>query len=638
MALTEVEASRELRTIRGMPYGIARTAAAEAIARRIEAEGPKSKLAEALLDLVEAYTFFADAAKSFVVFARLLRLWDESPESFDEADQRNLHWEFKWVAGDLPDYPEITAAQAEAFLTDMERRFDLAGHGKSSVAMSRFRWAWHAGSGDAEAARLAWVTCPRDEFDDCMPCTVGQQVDYLTEAGRSAEAIRVGETRQGSCNLEPTRTLHALSLAYLNAGRPADGVVTYRQALAALDPSDSDYAPARGQGFEFLARGGQVERALRHLRDDHPQLLVKASTPLFRLRFLLGVLAGLSANLDRADLPTGLRNVPAPTIADLHSWVHAEVSALARQFDARGGTDYYARLLARSLAATRTPDVLDFGAPVAPEAEPAAAAVVAAGRPGADGSAEPTKTAEELADAGEHHLAARAYESAAEQAQAAGLLEDAGLAWAEAAHCAELAGDDDGAHTGYANAVPRLQAAGTGDELLAQVVSAWAPVASRMADTAGVLDLLAAIIDRLAEPDIDGLSEELAASRQRTAARLRASMRDTFARTVGATAAESRVPGRDLPAAIREATRAGEEFAGLSMIADAAHAFWIAGRLQREARDIDGALWSLESAYEGFTAARLNQPRIEAAGEFIELLREAGQPDRADQVVASLTD
>jgi hypothetical protein len=127
MAPLDAEVRRELREIRAMPYGSARTAAAEVIVRRIDAEGPQERLAEALLDLVEAYSFTGQGHRSFVAFARLLRLWDSQPEVFDESDEHNLFWEFKWVAGDLPDFPEITREQAVAFLADMRRLFDLAG-------------------------------------------------------------------------------------------------------------------------------------------------------------------------------------------------------------------------------------------------------------------------------------------------------------------------------------------------------------------------------------------------------------------------------------------------------------------------------------------------------------------------------
>ena len=360
MAPADADARRELRTIRAMPYGSARTAAAEVIVRRIDAEGPQERLAEALLDLVEAYSFTGQGDRSFVTFARLLRLWDSQPELFDESDEHNLFWEFKWVAGDLPDYPAITREQADAFLEDMRRRFALAGKGLGSVLGSRFRWEWHSGDAGMEQARLAWLALPADDMDNCAACRIGHQVDYFTETGRFAEAIELGLTQHSSCNLEPTRTLHALALAHLNAGDATSALEAYRRAVATLVTSASDYATARGQGVETVARGGHIERALRFLREDHAELLEGADTPLFRLRFLLGVLAGLSANLDHGDLPTGLRSPDAPTLAQLHAWVHDQTADLASQFDARSGSDYYARLLTRALTATRTPVALDF--------------------------------------------------------------------------------------------------------------------------------------------------------------------------------------------------------------------------------------------------------------------------------------
>ena len=56
MAPSDAEVRRELREIRAMPYGSARTAAAEVIVRRIDAEGPQERLAEALLDRSEEHT------------------------------------------------------------------------------------------------------------------------------------------------------------------------------------------------------------------------------------------------------------------------------------------------------------------------------------------------------------------------------------------------------------------------------------------------------------------------------------------------------------------------------------------------------------------------------------------------------
>lgn len=624
---------RTLLDIRQMPYGTARIAAAEAVTRRIEADGPRERLAEALLDLVEAYTFANEGAKSFVAFARLLRLWDTTPELFDAADERNLFWEFKWVAGDLGDFAEITIEQGEAFLADMRRRFDLAGKGPSSVAMSEFRWAWHAGLSTMEQARLTWLTTPRDDFDDCVSCTIGQQVDYFTENARFDEAVQLGRQQTETCNLEPTRTLHALALALLHVGEPVESAATYRRALATLDTSDSDFAPARGQGFELLARGGQLERALRALREDYPQLLVAASTEMFRMRFLISVLGGLSANLDAADTPTGLRNIDAPTLGQLHEWVHREVVALGERFDRRGRTDYYARLIAVALSAKKSAVTLDLDVRAAVPASVQEGAAVTV----ADADVSSFAQAEALAAAGDDIAASACYADAAEAAQAAGLLEQAGIAWAESARCAQTAGDDATAHERYAWAVPRLRAAGADDALVARVLVAWAPTAARLDDVDRVLELVEAGIARAVDSDTSDLSEQLAAARAAHVAGARSDLLDVFARLIASTAPQDRREGRDAASAVRAAITAGETYAQHGRIPDAAHAFWLAGRIQRETGDTEGALWSLESAVEGFTIAKDRSARYEAAGEFIELLRATGQSARADDLVASLT-
>ena len=60
--------------------------------------------------------------------------------------------------------------------------------------------------------------------------------------------------------------------------------------------------------------------------------------------------------------------------------------------------------------------------------------------------------------------------------------------------------------------------------------------------------------------------------------------------------------------------------------------------MQRELGRTSDALWSLESAFEGFTAARAKQQRADAASELIELLRQAGRLERADEIAAALID
>jgi len=640
---------RELRDIRNMPYGVARISAAEAVSRRIEAEGPREKLAEALLDLVEAYTFSDEGAKAFVVFARLLRLWDESPELFDEGDERNLFWEFKWIAGDLPDYPQITLSQAESLLSDMQRRFELAGHGLSSVRMSRFRWLWHTGRPAAETARIEWITGLRDEFEDCRACTIGQQVDYLSESGRHAEAVELALTQDASCNLEPARTRYALALSALLVGDPVLAQTSLMEAVASDDGDTSDFAPARGQGFEMLALGGQLEQALRRLRNDYPGLLRRASTPLFRLRFLLGVLSGLSANSDRGELTTGLHEPEWRTVRELHGWVHAEAAALASQFDARNGNAHYSERVSRALAAKRAPLPLPTTAvpstPGGASVEPVPAAAPAdrrAERPatGPATAVELFQRAEAIAAERDYHGAGAAYLEAARASEAEGLIAEAGLAYAEAAQCSSVSDDDASAHERFGLAVPRLIAGEADPEVRVAVLAAWAPIAARMADSGAQITATAAELDGCAEFDGTELSDELAERRRHDWRGRRATLRDTLARSIAAAdptdlVGELEALGSERASA--EALTAAEEFAAIGRISDAAHAFWLAGRVQRDSGDVAASLWSLESAFEGFTVARQQAERTRVAGELIELLRDTGQPDRADEITAQLT-
>ena len=649
----------ELRGLRDLPYGTARTAATETIARRVEAEGPPEALAEALLDLVEAYTFSGEGAKSFVTFARLLRLWDQSPELFDAADRRNLFWEFKWIAADLADFPQISPEQAEAFLADMQQRFEFAGNGLSSVRMSRFLWAWWTGRSDVEQSRLAWIGGERDEFEDCEACTIGNQTHYFVEIGDYESAVAIGVTQQSRCNKEPACTHHATALAALLSGDPELALAQHRLALATTTDENNQNASARTKCFEMLARGGRLETALAILRNDDAAQLRGAASPLQQLRFLLGIIAGLSANLpEHSDLETGLPDPEMGDVASLHAWATREAGLLAEKFDARNGNDYYALRLDRALAAPLAERPLPEESPAIPafdasELAPEPVGLGHVGTVSAGASLDHEATAEQAT--GDTHFAnaeraltrkqyleaARHYAASAEAFVHEGWIERAGLAYAEAAQSAAEGSDDETAHRGFATAIPLLHTGGAEANVIVSVLTAWAPVAARLRREGEPMLLMAECLTRLeAVPDRPSgeLSDELAARLRREQISTRATARDTLARLI-ASADPTLLPDQlDRDRSAREATTAGEEYAQLGRLADAAHAFWLAGKVQRELGRTSDALWSLESAFEGFTAARAKQQRADAASELIELLRQAGRLERADEIAAALID
>ncbi|GEL93884.1 hypothetical protein CCO02nite_05420 [Cellulomonas composti] len=635
-----------------MPYGLARTQAAEQQVRLVEAEGPDGARSFALLALVDSLVWGGEVDRAYLPFTKAVRWYDEHPEHVDATDTHALFWSFKWMVGHLSDFPSVPSAQIEATLEDMERRYAVAGLGRDAVAYERFSWSCTRGAPDVQDRYDEWVRTPRDDFSQCEACDPADRAFYLVESGRRDEGVRLLETTIAAgktCATEPADMLSLLALAYLDEGRAADAVSAHRRAVAALASTQSDMAGARGRRFVLLARGGQPERALRAVADD-AALLLTTATPAARFEFLHSVVEGTAALLPKhaatpvqvGELQVG--GVPVSDVAGLHAWAAAEAATLAAQFDARNGTDRYARRLAAARAARPAAVVLDLA--VIPAGGPSAASAVRAPSSGASPSGVPDEGATEPPDAradrlwraGELGAAATAWLEAADLAEAEGRLADAGIAAAEAARCAQQLGDDDGAAATYPSAVARLRAGGVAPQDLAAVVVAWAP--SAVATGTGdrvllVADELVADLERAADESAaaaDGaagvqLAERVAAARRRAGADLH----DTAARVLAS------LGPQHAEAAAARAARAGEAYAGAGATADAAHAFWLAGRLHASLGRVDDAVWNLESAVEGFGIARQRGPRGEAASTLVEVLRAAGRDAEADTLLRTLT-
>ena len=111
------------------PYGRTRTVTAEELVDAAEQFAEPGPLVHALLELQEAYTYGSEPRKSPVVFARLLTLFDEQPDVFDERLRHMLFWRFKWVSNALRALPEIPLASLRQWLTEMRDRYEKAGLG-----------------------------------------------------------------------------------------------------------------------------------------------------------------------------------------------------------------------------------------------------------------------------------------------------------------------------------------------------------------------------------------------------------------------------------------------------------------------------------------------------------------------------
>ncbi|MFC9016708.1 hypothetical protein ACFTZG_11270, partial [Streptomyces albidoflavus] len=81
-----------LRENDGRPHGLHRTVTAEELAEAAEAFDDPALLVTALLELMAAYEFTGEHRKSPVVFARLLKLRETTPDAFSEWEDHQVDW------------------------------------------------------------------------------------------------------------------------------------------------------------------------------------------------------------------------------------------------------------------------------------------------------------------------------------------------------------------------------------------------------------------------------------------------------------------------------------------------------------------------------------------------------------------
>lgn len=658
MARSLPDLNRAISRARDLPYGSARNEVAATLVREVLADGPAQAQPYALFTLTESYIFSMQIEKAYLPFTQSVRLWDEHPELFDEQDVHSFFWSFKWMVGDLMQFPSIPAAQIEDTLADMERRYRLAGNGLSAVNHLIFQWQLMRGTADVERAYEAWVTTDRDDFSQCAACEPGDRTAYLFKVNRFEEGIRLLEAADetsSQCHSEPADRLSQLQLAYLEVGNLAGAASAHRKSLQHLGP---DLVGARGAHIQFLARTGNTAAALRFLNANQ-SLLTTTETPGERLEFLTkaGVGISLLRSIEPA-MPIALEAVSATTVAELDNWMHHEALALAELFDARAGTPAKTTLVNQTWAQQPTIQPIDLAVlPITELTEaPSTATAIGVESPYISGDTTTAvgagitpdtmvSLAEAATDRGDLLTAARLYADAATAFEAHAEPEAAGFALAEAAVLSDRLNDTDSAAVAFARGFALLMAAGTGIEFAGPVARSCARVASTRGEFDDATAALATALERAdleylavqadeqswqaANPD-GAAAPELSALGQRLTnlAAERGRLLDTRARVFATQGL--------LPNAVTDAKEAAEVLAEHGHIGDAAHAFWLAGRLQHTLGDNGDALWLLESAAEGFQIVRDKASRVEVTGELSSVLKSLGRVAEAENLVREL--
>ncbi|MFG2265770.1 hypothetical protein [Streptomyces sp. NPDC048720] len=368
------------------PYGRTRTVTAEELVEAAEQFAEPVPLVHALLELQEAYTYGSEPRKSPVVFARLLTLFDEQPDVFDERLRHMLFWRFKWVANALLALPEVPLASLRQWLTEMRDRYEKAGLGLQPYYGQAYQLAAHLGEGTPLAYEL-WAGRTRTRLSDCEACEICERARYHLAAGDDERALRIWDpvlAGKESCQEEPSRSISYALLPLLRTGLTERArelhLAGYRGCRR--NPSMSGEV---GRHLEFCALTGNEARGLELLAENR-NLFDEVDSPFDLLDFLTGVEVLLQRVelLGHGELPAAGYAGRSWTVSGLRAEVRGRADDLAARFDARNGTTAHtdrrrARLdrtpLTESLELTLRSRGLDDAVPAAAPAARTAAAV-----------------------------------------------------------------------------------------------------------------------------------------------------------------------------------------------------------------------------------------------------------------------
>ncbi|MGY5046700.1 tetratricopeptide repeat protein [Streptomyces sp. 900105755] len=375
------------------PEGPARNARAEQLLAEAERLNIPLAVIEALGHQLKVYNYSSEKDKMFVPFARLLRMWDERPEDFDEYEAHSLHWVFKWMTAGMLDQPHIPLASIEKWLGEMEHRYRLAGHSERAVRSAEFSVAGHVGDlPRAERAYAAWLAADRDRMADCHACELHGQGGWQLKNGRDEAALELwGPVLDGeySCAHEPHTVLASSLVPLLRLGRVDEARAHHLRGFRLVRPMES-MRGAYADHVEFCALTGNEARGLELLA-ERPAYFTDTGQPRSRMDFL----AVVALLMDRlTGLGLGGQRVPGPagrawTAGELAGHARAEALELAARFDARNGTSYVGDQLRERMAQRPLVDRLPLGVR-APRTAPAVPLAPVAPAPAPEPSEQPS--------------------------------------------------------------------------------------------------------------------------------------------------------------------------------------------------------------------------------------------------------
>lgn len=329
----------------------------EEAVRLADSHGDVSLTWEAREALIEAATFAGYPEKALLAFSWCLGLCDKEPDRFQE---QRLLWQYKWVAADLPYFPQIERQRILDIHEDMTRRYERCG--QSLQPIYKVRWLAAMRMGDREQAKAFYAKAletQRDAGSDCDACDLDDAVVFQVWGGELARAVETAKPILAgslSCASVPHVT-HACLLRPLLRLRRTDEAMRSHVRGFALVSGNRKFVDAIGDHIEFLTLTENLERAARALGENVDHALTTTDLD-DRFRFytaatLLCTRLSEEARPPAVQLP-GRFPLADPSPAELQEWFATEARGLAERFDARNGNSSYVESLDEALGLLKT--------------------------------------------------------------------------------------------------------------------------------------------------------------------------------------------------------------------------------------------------------------------------------------------
>lgn len=331
-----------------MPYGSARVEAARELwSRALQESDPRFRF-QALCSVMTAASFGGAEDFFLSLFPYLIQLKREHPEAIDS---HAYLWRLKWLANNLPDYPEIPLERIRHAEDHYETELRNAGGNPRTAIYVRWKNAHAMGQLEqASALRQEFLPMARDIHSDCHAC----EVDCLSGEAMARrdwrEAIEVaGPILKGRlrCATVPHRTYAEIALASLFHGDP-ELAATCHEKGRALIRNNVKFLKEAGLSLAYLAAQGEADKALRVLK-AHVPWLEQNRGPGSAFHFFIGAMEAVRLIAEtrkrplRLGLPQRWTEAWGEEVSPEQLARHFETEArqLATAYDRRNGNSWH---------------------------------------------------------------------------------------------------------------------------------------------------------------------------------------------------------------------------------------------------------------------------------------------------------